>query len=104
MYDMGGGMMNAKGFRKGLESFGLQFTEEQVATVFGCYDAKRSGLVHYPTWAEKVTTSQTIAAKKFRAMMAWGDRERMWEKLERKHERREQNEREDLRRHRRSGI
>jgi len=87
-FDAGGGQIALKNFRKAMESFGLQFTEDQAAALFGCFDAKRSGFIHYPSLVDKIIAGHKMSAKKFAAMQAWGDRERMWDKLEKNFDKR----------------
>merc|ERR1711939_229479 len=59
-YDAGGGMISTKGFRRGLEDFGLQFTDDQVTALFGCFDGNRSGFINFNTWVEKCISQQKM--------------------------------------------
>jgi len=90
-FDAGGGMISAKNFRSALGNFGLQFTEDQVLALFGCYDGSRQGFVHYPTWVEKAIKEDNLKLKKFQAMASWGERERKWEQLEKKFDNQSRN-------------
>merc|ERR1711977_700177 len=48
------GQVGPEVFKRALEVFGLQFTEDQVMALFGFYDRERRGVVDYFNWAALV--------------------------------------------------
>jgi len=73
--------------RKALEVFGLQFTEDQVLALFGCYDKGRTGLMNWHKWMQSVSAGKNITRKAWDASLEWADREAKWAQLEEKWER-----------------
>jgi len=73
-------------FRKALEVYGLQFQEDQVLALFGCYDKGRSGRIHYPQWVKQVSVGKFVPQKVWNASIEWAEREAKWAALEQKWE------------------
>lgn len=76
-------------FRKALEVYGLQFQEDQVLALFGCYDKGRTGVIQYPKWVQAVSTGRFLSMKLWKASLEWADREAKWAALEQKWEAKE---------------
>jgi len=72
--------------RKALEVFGLQFTEEQVMALCGCYDKGRTGVINWPKWMQAVSLGKHCTRKAWDSCMEWADREAKWAQLEQKWE------------------
>merc|ERR1712166_1659239 len=83
-YDHDGtGSCNAQVFRKALEVFGLQFTEDQVSALFGYYDKGRQGTISYYKWMNTVSQGEVLPTQKgWDAGLQYAERENKWAKLE----------------------
>jgi len=82
----GSGDCSPEVFRKALEVFGLQFTEDQVMALFGCYDKGRRGTIGYYKWMQNVSAGKHCTSKEWTASLEWAERERKWAELEQKWE------------------